>query len=292
MSGGIRQNDVEFDEWMLEIDHRLSKEGVAVFRRPIRAIGEIARISQLPFSVASSRKSGGEPLSTRVRAWYRRQFGDRVKWTPSIGEMVVEIKDDLWVMRLPVIFGSPTIDEELVQDCIPELPRERWGIVSEEERREIFELLVRGIKAFSILSAISDHHLLRSALGSMEAAVHHLVSRQGEYGQSKWASLQVAEKALKAAIDVSRDEDYPYGHELAVLADEAADIGINGDWGDLFSYIQCGSGYRYNEVSCSRTEALDAHHASLSLLVELGRACDQFTPALEIDVDEGGSGSG
>ena len=54
------------------------------------------------------------------------------------------------------------------------------------------------------------------ARGDVEAAVNGLMARGGRYEESKWASLQAAEKVLKAAIN-RPGAKYGFTHGLAGL---------------------------------------------------------------------------
>lgn len=129
-----------------------------------------------------------------------------------------------------------------------------------------------GFGAVSILQgSASLHQLVPIARGNLSAAVEHLTHQNPQYGESKWASLQMSEKVLKAAIELGGGS-FTKTHKLADLFDQATTLGISGDWGPLQQEIQCSPGIRYGEEQCDRRQAQEAHHASLQLLNMLVKA--------------------
>lgn len=121
----------------------------------------------------------------------------------------------------------------------------------------------------------TDHPLMSIAQGDVEAAVNGLMARGGRFGEAKWASLQAAEKVLKAAIDRSGGK-YSFTHALSGLCKSLADTGLHFDADKQVAAIQCKPGIRYEEESCTRNEALAAHRASLELVNILREAGAKF----------------
>ena len=90
-------------------------------------------------------------------------------------------------------------------------------------------------------------------------------------GHSKWASLQAAEKVMKAAIALA-GVDYHHKHDLNKLMEQLQQAGIQGDLTALIADIQCRGGIRYGEEPCNRDDAILAHHASLRIIIKLYKA--------------------
>jgi hypothetical protein len=105
------------------------------------------------------------------------------------------------------------------------------------------------------------------------------MDRGNRFGESKWASLQAAEKILKATIEFEGAK-FRFGHELATLCEQLDGLGITCEWASLISKIQCSAGIRYGEVTCTRNEAVEAHQASLGLVVALKGAGAKFKRGL------------
>ncbi|GEM_PF-3480601 len=83
--------------------------------------------------------------------------------------------------------------------------------------------------------------------------VNGLMARGGRYGESKWASLQAAEKVLKAAIDRAGAK-YGFTHGLAGLCKTLGDTGLNFNADAQMAAIQCKPGIRYGEDAQKRDE--------------------------------------
>ena len=135
------------------------------------------------------------------------------------------------------------------------------------------------MRAHYTLQANEEQELIRIARGDVATAVNNLMDPGQRYGESKWASLQAAEKVIKAAI-TRQGGTYKFSHGLSGLTDQLAGLGIRFDAKPLTDVIQCTAGIRYGEESCTRREALTAHHASLQLVVELVDAGARFSPGL------------
>jgi hypothetical protein len=97
------------------------------------------------------------------------------------------------------------------------------------------------------------------------------MDKADRFGESKWASLQAAEKILKAAVEI-KGASYKFGHDLASICQQLDGLGVTFDWGPIVMKIQCSASIRYGEITCTRDEAVSAHQASLELVVSLANA--------------------
>ncbi|WP_061499438.1 HEPN domain-containing protein [Acetobacter malorum] len=286
----------KFEAMMAEIDLKLTNEGVDIPSRPISAVREISLkyslsmplggdLSRLPPEL---RENAG--LSEAINQWYRRTYGDRLHVNPCLGRMVILLDGDLYVLRVPRIFGSvnfvltrqwspnPGIGRgpstcNIVQ-LIDGLTMAKAKLLSDVALDAIGAAFKIVLPAASTLES-TDHPLMLIAQGDVEAAVNGLMARGGRFGESKWASLQAAEKVLKAAIERAGAK-YGFTHELSGLCKTLADTGLHFDADNQVAAIQCKPGIRYGEESCTRNEALAAHRASLELVNILREAGAKF----------------
>jgi hypothetical protein len=155
------------------------------------------------------------------------------------------------------------------------MPETRIGKLSDASLDYIYDRFLLGFNAFNILEGSATHQLIKIAQGNIAAAVNYLRHQKPQYGESKWASLQAAEKLLKAAIELAGGH-YAHGHDLTVLGRQAQQFGLRGDLGAFFAELQCTPGIRYGEVPCDRNQAIAAHHASLALIISLYKAGAEF----------------
>lgn len=286
----------QFEAMMAQIDFKLTNEGVDIPTRPILAVREVAMTYNLniPLGGDAARLppelQENAALSEAINQWYNDNYGDRLKEDPCPGRMVILLDGDLYVLRVPRIFGS--VNFVLTRQWLPNpgigrgpatcnitqlvdgITPAKAGRLSDSALDTIgaaFEIALPA--AFTLES--TDHGLMSIARGDVEAAVNGLMARGGRYGESKWASLQAAEKVLKAAIDRAGAK-YGYTHALAGLSKTLADTGLNFNADAQVAAIQCKPDIRYGQVPCTRDEALAAHRASLELVNILREAGAEF----------------
>jgi hypothetical protein len=144
--------------------------------------------------------------------------------------------------------------------------------LSQDAMAELHDRFNIAFFAVSILHGSRDHELVRHARTDLRAAVMHLTDDLPEYGASKWSSLQVAEKVIKAVISLSGGSYDRRGHDLSMLERELRTVLPNANVAEFIPQMQCTAKVRYGEQPCSRDEALASHYASLQLINELYRA--------------------
>lgn len=292
MAGPIPENTEKFNELMLTIDRHLASLGCGIPQRPIAALGEVSKRYSLPLPITEPLpRSNHEaapfwPVSVRIYDWYKKRYGERLKISLSPGRMAILVEDDLWVLRIPRIYGavnltvSRTIQSSRshstkgpvvynVVDALENMPSSRVRSMPDNELEHIFEKFTLGLQAFGLIEgSASQHELVRSATADIGAAVDHLMATPAQYGLSKWSSLQATEKAMKAAISLTGGT-YSNTHCLARLGEQAENSGLTNRWSILTPHIQCSPGIRYGDEICDRDSAVRAHHASLALIIQL-----------------------
>jgi hypothetical protein len=209
---------------MREIDAKFAKEGMPITARPIRAIGVISGRYRVAMPITDPLPGSPPellryaPLSRSVHNWFKQAYGDRLKVDFSAGRVVVIIEEDLYVLHLPRIYGqvkfalSRHFSEpseisssgpatcnmlQLVQDLTPA----KAASLSDTTLRAIAGIFEISLPAHYALEANQSLELIRIARGDISTAVDLLMDRDQRYGESKWASLQAAEKIMKAAIE-------------------------------------------------------------------------------------------
>ena len=88
--------------------------------------------------------------------------------------------------------------------------------------------------------------------------------------QSRWASLQFAEKFMKGLINVIGTGDPNQGHSVRRLHDELAKSIRELNLQHLIDDIECNAAVRYGEAQSTLAQAYAAHKASLLLVRALG----------------------
>lgn len=286
----------KFEAMMAQIDFKLTNEGIDIPTRPMLAIGEVSKTYNLSMPIGGDTARlppelrENAALSEAINQWYKDNYGDRLKEDPCPGRMVILLDGDLYVLRVPRIFssvnfvltrqwlpnpgigrGPTTCNITQLVDGLTAAKAGRLSDLAPDTIGAAFEIALPA--AFTLES--TGHSLMFIARGDVEAAVNGLMARGGRYGESKWASLQAAEKVLKAAIDRAGAK-YGFTHGLAGLCTTLADTGLTFDADGQVAAIQCTPGIRYGEEPCTRNEALAAHRASLELVNILREAGAKF----------------
>jgi hypothetical protein len=235
-------------------------------------------------------------LSKNIHDWYELVYGDRLKIDFSPGKMVLTIEGDLYLLALPRIYGAVHFfatrqflerksfvtrgpaGSNILQ-LIETLTPIKAATLSDQTLDHITKDFKLALEAHDLLESSQDHSLIRIARGDIQTAVNNLMDSADRFGESKWASLQAAEKILKATIELEGAK-FKFGHELETFCEQLDRLGISCEWAPLISKIQCGAGIRYGEMTCTRDEALEAHQASLGLVVALKGAGAKFKRGL------------
>lgn len=288
MIDGVPEDGPEFDAMMRSIDAGFAERGVKITARPLQVSREISRRYGVDFPMFRPRANSPPnlrrfgPLYERIQEWFKATYGKRLIIDISVGKVVVDLDGDFYALRLARVWGTveflagrrffqPTLARDqlyrsnILQD-IDDLTESKVARLSTAAIDAVFEVFPIGLLAFSTIDAtVEDEPLLRTVQGDLETSADKLLGQGQHYGESKWASLQAAEKCLKAAINLTGSK-YRRGHSLEKLIQQLDDMGIMLPSPGLASSIQCLGGIRYGEQSCGRQEAFIAHHSSIRLI--------------------------
>jgi len=281
----------EFDQLMLGIDRELTDQGVLIWRRPFYAWMEVCKRFGIsdgfgwPGNHYSLRRNPS--IMDRVSKWYEERYGDRIKVDIGPGRMAVLIDGNVWTLRLPRIFGTirffasraksstrmrgPMSSSGNIIDFIEGLPDGLRSSLSDAHMSQIMADFILGFDGFRAIESLTRSDLAKSAIADVAISVEHLLARNPEYGLSKWASLQAAEKTLKAAIQIAGGT-FSKTHKLGELAERARAVGLALDIDHETASIQCDPGIRYAQEPCSLKDAIGAHHAVFSLAIKVVEA--------------------
>lgn len=294
----------EFETMMREIDRAMADQDIAITARPMMAGIELWKRYKIAFPYNDPGPNGDPelrrywPLSQKVSAWFDTTYGDLLKVNYSPGATVLRIDGDLYRMHLPRFFGTGECiiskrffeTENFISrgflsnilQLLENLTEPKAQMISDQAIRSIVEWFPVALRAMYILEATSERHeLVAEARSDLKTAVDKLMERGDHYGNSKWASLQAAEKCLKAAIEL-HGRKYEWTHKLKQLSADLGALGVHVSAPHLLDDIQCSSKIRYRQEPCSREDALKAHHAFMYLVLDLVAAGAKFSDHLII----------
>lgn len=303
MSTRVISTEKEFEALMEEIDEHLRRNNVPVHAREIRAIMETGTRLKAPVPLAPIPEAAvpgdytGGSLAAHVSAWVRRRYGDRLKVDFSIGRSILVVRRDPWLARFPLLYGQVELvcDPDLTRKYVTrsftkikgELPKlnvltqiENFplGLAKQLSPSELQAIMDRFVYCQSFFMTIHnkcrDDDLAHGAIADLKASAQHLVESR-EFGLSRWASLQGAEKLLKHFIR-AKGKQFPRTHDLTRLADIAAPLGLT-LVADL-AQVQCEADVRYQSGNHHIDDVTAAHVIAVDLGVQIMGTLYPSTP--------------
>lgn len=285
-----------FFKMMQETDAELIAAGYDITRRPIFAEMAVSKkynltlpstddLSRVPLNLRENAKLGAS-----IRQWYRETYGDRLKVDMSVGKIVVLVDGDLYILRIPMFMGQVRFTPQRTWIKGPSIGRGpvicnvvqlldgmtpvKAAQLSDGALQAIWEAFEIALPACHMLLN-TPSGLMHIALGDVAVAIANLTDKFERFGESKWASLQAAEKMMKAAIEMKVGV-YKQTHILSTLSNQLKALGVCLGADAELAAIQCTPAVRYGQEPCTRAEALAAHHASLRLATLLHKAGVNF----------------
>jgi hypothetical protein len=144
-----------------------------------------------------------------------------------------------------------------VLDSVEDLQPGLSQALEPQELQKIKEVVHLETLQFATIEALYNTELGRAAKADLRASVDRLLDSPPQFGQSRWASLQAAEKFLKAYL-TEQDLRFPKTHDLKKLANLAHIRKYGGLPDGLLEPVQCDPGVRYDDSS-TVDDAIRAH---------------------------------
>jgi len=266
---------------LAEIDSELRASGTKLWGRELRAWQHFCRKFHLEMAAT-------DPLADRIFDWFTKQYGDRLIGNLDFGSTAAEIRHDLYSIQFPRLFGTEIVHcDPLLSafDFRPRMTRDRLlktnlfdhlagatpafiKSLTVEECTRLVNIYARGFVGLSRMDDAKQAPLAREALDDLHQSASQLTATSPNYGFSRWASLQAAEKLLKSFITLKQQMPRKT-HNLVDLAATAVSLGLPAPSSSLLRDIQCDAEVRYSASSVGKQEALQAHYAALSLASEI-----------------------
>lgn len=278
-----------------EIDNELKAEGVRPHGRPMQAVikfGQRFGMSMLfvkPPGAVSEELMGSWKYSEAIYTWYDKVYGDQIKIDPSANARVVVFADgDFWELRLPIIYGSCCVyaDRKLVGNdseknkgssvmnvctALTGLTQARLDQFSDDDISEVISQFQIGMDVRHAFDRfLKSNNLFPESQSDMATAVMQMTAQIPNYGQSRWASLQLAEKYMKGLLIEIGDNPPPPTHKLSKLHTELEKSIPDLKLQSLLPEVECTARVRYGEELSTREQAYAAHKSSLLLVRALG----------------------
>ncbi len=290
-----QMNKSDFDQMMEEIDQKLTDEGVPIYSRPLHAVRDVSeRLHvEIIFAPECSTANLGHydelTLAAHINNWYKIRYGDRLKVHLGPGSVALLIRGVPWKMVFPRIYGKVTFNcnpdlakyrgapriatglQELsysVLCCIEDFSAGLARTLTQNERDEILQFFMNSLEVLHSIENISSKPYVNEASADLQLAVALIMAKRPQYGLSKWSSLQFVEKLLKSFLELKKTS-IPKHHNLQKIFRAAEAFGLVLPNAAQLPLVQCVAGVRYGEVQVTLSEAISAHHASLTLAGDL-----------------------
>ena len=290
----MRKIPNDLSEILLEIDAELKAQGVKQHARPIQAVRAFSKRFSISMPLTDQLITGAprelkvaSKYTREIYRWYDDMYGDALKVDFSERAKIGVLADgDMWEMRIPKVFGLVVVEEtrEMSEPTITTgvirvnpccslvgLTEGRLSRFADADLNEIYQLYVIGLDVRAAFDRFrSAHPMFAEAESDWAAAAMHLTAQTPNYGQSRWASLQLCEKFMKGLIAIIGDEKVERTHKLSSLHDALRKSVPSLNLHHLLSDVECIAAVRYGEVPSSRMEAYASHKSSLLLVRSLG----------------------
>ena len=245
-------DDRQFSALMAEVDVWLKEEEVPIFARPLQAVPVVCKKGGFSLIL-------GEPLAERIKVWFDNQYGERLKVDLSLGYGPVVIGGDLYKMRSPSLFAGgqivctagkvkqvgavPIVN---VLEFIDGLTDQRANDLKASELQALQQEFIQRQTLFVDLRHLQNDDAFNVAQGDLKSAVDFLFQERPQVGAARWACLQAVEKFLKRWIS-KHVATVQWTHELALLNDQAASLGLARVADADLAVVQCPPGVRYGK---------------------------------------------
>lgn len=276
----------EFSDRMPSLDKELSDKGIPIHARAFHAFPLLTPDYNGPllgYGIDSSvfNEYEGPNLLEKVEAWFQEIYGDRVYSPTDRGKVPILIKQEIYLIRIPLVYGSPEIE---ILPLVNGLTNAMARILSVPELNEIQRRFIEGYGLtyeFEDLSSqmdteeknvakTKDNPFLMSALRDKGTAADCLEGSVDTNG-AVFHSQQLAEKMLKAVIfstGLSEDDiRRKYNHRINDVFKDISSHNVAPSTVDSAVKLisQYKMGIRYSVDHLPKNESIEAFWAGLRI---------------------------
>ena len=204
-----------FHEKMLMTDAELANKEVPVHERPFQAFHLAAPDYSGPLMSSGLDPSEygeyeGPNLLAKIHNWYKQVYGKRTSAARDLGRIPITIKDDIYLVRLPLVYETPEINVLPFVDGLTPAVARRLSLAELNEIRNKFIEGYTLTRKFEDLYSQSEaeetngtkrksNPFLDSAMQDKDAAVDCL-GEELDTNSAVFHSQQLAEKMFNAVL--------------------------------------------------------------------------------------------
>lgn len=291
-------NKEKFERLLEAIDSEFGETDIKFHQRPSHAFSKLTQkvdpkgtFDMGSDSEVSKDDFTNDALYTQVHRWYKKRYGDRIKIHLGPGSYILMIKNEPWEVVYPLCYGKNnfTINSDLSKknrsyitasgEAIPSvnilchingMTFDVANSLSDYEKQIILSEYMFGLNAVQSLRSLSGEPFMEQAANDYDISVSNIFHKYPDYNNSKWASLQFAEKTIKSQLQIN-NISFKYNHNLAELAESLKALDLNVPE-QIINNIQCKAAVRYGEEKVGRNQAILAVQSALALFANVFRA--------------------
>jgi hypothetical protein len=268
---------------MSEIDEEMAVDKTPVVGRELHAVSYICR--RFGFSLGFH-----EPLFKRISAWCDARYGNRLNIDINVVFPVL-IGHDIYELRAsPFLAGYAVCARETVLDDIKEphfnvldlvdgLTPQRRAKITNAEIHELGSTFRERFTNQLAVGKVRNNPGFIEGFGDLQTASDVLFHPRPQLGASRWASLQAAEKFLKAWL--KQYETPKRVHDLQSLAKAAETHGLPAISRSDLTLVQCSADVRYDMTGVTSKEAVDSFHAASRICAHIAKSLQPAMKPLE-----------
>ncbi|EMK9143239.1 hypothetical protein RZM92_000856 [Citrobacter freundii] len=264
-----------------EIDDDFCRESVPIPQRTMRCMAILSQKLQVNLPIYASKEksymSEGHRISYVISAWYDEMYGNRKNKNIDIGYVLLLVRGDLMVCRIPNFMGECCflIEEDLSVKMAPNetnillmmdgMTQAFSSSLSYQEKEEIFNQFKKGLNASVIISEWlgSDLDMIKAAVNDLKIIESNIKSNFRHLGNAKWSYNQFVEKILKSWLlkaGLERSCLKNYSHNLAAAAKKFNEYYHEKIDLSLLDGIKGGAGLRYDEIGVDECELIQVQN--------------------------------
>ena len=147
---------------------------------------------------------------------------------------------------------------------IQDLPQGLVDTLTTEEANQLLLDFIQAWRTFNALEVFRDHPLAKGAAVDITQSSRYGVVGPDSFGQSRWSSLQAAEKSLKLFLDLN-SQRYPKTHGLYQLASLCVGLGLKAIDRSIIAAAQCSDDVRYTFIDKDASRVAAANSAAMKI---------------------------
>jgi hypothetical protein len=272
-----------------DIDSEMKNDSVPISSRSLEAMSRFSKKEKMRITIAPANPEYDGEITTQnasfyINEYFDAKYGDLLKIDPSPASYIILIKNDIFILKLPRIYGlvSFTIDKNLddiqkyqskpicnILSCIKGLTTKLAMSLNDSELKEIVDQFKVNISSFQKFEQnIKNYKFFSEALEDYKESIKIISSEKTNFGKAKWETLQFIEKIMKGLI-FSKTGKTNRIHDLLQLNQELQ-LHFNKKLDDnTLKKINCSASVRYDSGLIDRDDSAKSSIIALTLFSEL-----------------------